>query len=78
MPSIVGPYEPPFDPQQQPDTWQLPPAAVRREARVLGVVCKRCQRKRRWPVEELVARYGGQRLVRDLWIRWRCPRCGSA
>jgi hypothetical protein len=78
MPSIVGPCEPLHDPRQRPETWQVPLAAVGRDARVLDVVCKRCQRQRRWSVDRLVARYGGKRLVRDLWIRWRCSRCGSS
>src|ERR1043166_4742435 len=79
MPSITGLYGPPFDPTQRPDTWQVPLAAVRGEAQVLGVVCKRCQRNRRWQVDELIEQYGGKRFVGDpvealallaLWL-WR-------
>jgi len=40
MPSITGPYEPPFDPRDRPPTWLVPLAAVRREAQLLGVICK--------------------------------------
>jgi RNase P subunit RPR2 len=40
-------------------------------------ICKGCQHQRRWPIGELVARYGRSRLVQDLWVRWRCSRCGS-
>ena len=77
MPSIVGPYEPPFDRWQRPDTWELPLVAVRRHAQVVGVICKSCQRRRRWPVDELIQRYGDNRLIGDLWRRWRCSECGS-
>ena len=77
MPSITGPYEPPFDPRDRPPIWLVPLAAVRREAYILGAICKRCGRRRRWPIEELIERYGGKRFVRDLWVRWRCSRCGS-
>ena len=78
MPSMIGPYDPPFDPWNRPPTWLVPLAAVRREATMLGVICKGCGRRRRWPVDELIDRYGGKRFVQDLWVRWRCSRCGSA
>ena len=42
------------------------------------VICKSCQHKRRWLVAELVKRFGGCRMVQDLWVRWRCSKCGSA
>ena len=78
MSNITDPYDPPFDPWNRPPTWLVPLAAVRREATVLGVICKGCSRRRRWPVDELIERYGGMRLVQDLWVRWRCSRCKSA
>ena len=75
---MIGPYHPPFDPRNRPPTWVVPLAAVRRKTEVLGVICKGCNRRRRWPVDELIERYGGRRLVQDLWMRGRCSRCGSA
>ena len=78
MPSITGPYDPPFDPWNRPPTWLVPLAALNRRPTTMLVICKACQHKRRWPVGELVERYGGRRMVQDLWVRWRCSRCGSA
>jgi len=77
MPSIVGPYDPPFDPWNHQPTWLVPLAALNRRPTVLLAICA-CQHKRRWPVAELVERYGGMRMVQDLWVRWGCSRCGSA
>jgi len=78
MPSILGPYEPPFNPRDRPPTWLVPLAALNHRPTTMLVICKACQHKRRWPVGELVERYGGRRMVQDLWVRWRCSRCGSA
>jgi hypothetical protein len=78
MPSITGSYEPPFDPRDRPPTWWVPLAALNNRPTTMLVICQACQHKRRWPVGELVERYGGRRMVQDLWIRWRCSRCGSA
>ena len=71
MPDITGAYEPPFDPRDRPPTWLVPLAALNRRPTVLLAICKACQHKRRWPVAELVERYGGRRMVQDLWVRWR-------
>src|SRR5262249_22063621 len=76
--TTAAPYELPFDPKDRPPTWLVPLAAVRRSASILGVICKGCGRRRRWPVDELIERYGARRMVQDLWIRWRCSKCRSA
>jgi RNase P subunit RPR2 len=68
----------PFDPRCRLPTWEVPLRQVSGAAAVLVVFCKGCQHRRRWPVSDLVARYGERRLVQDLWIRWRCSRWGSA
>jgi len=78
MANIVGAYEVPFDPWDRPPTWLVPLAALNHRPTVLLAICKACQHKRRRPIAELVKRYGGRRMVQDLWIRWRCSRCGSA
>ena len=67
MPSIVGPYDPPFDPWNHQPTWLVPLAALNRRPTVLLAICA-CQHKRRWPVAELVERYGGRRMVQDLLV----------
>src|SRR6266403_1881046 len=78
MPSITGAYEPPFDRSDRPPTWLVPLASLNHRPTTMLVICKACQHKRRWPVGELVERYGRRRMVQDLWVRWRCSRCGSA
>jgi hypothetical protein len=75
MPNITSPYEAPFEPSHRPPTWLIPLGHVREAT--LVVLCKGCQHKRRWPVADLVERYGRRRFVQDLWVRWRCSRCGS-
>src|SRR5438270_64004 len=62
MASIVGPYDPPFDPWDRPPTWLVPLCAVRREAKVLGVICKGYGRRRWWLVDELIEHYGARRM----------------
>ena len=54
MPSILGPYEPPFNPRDRPPTWLVPLAALNHRPTTMLVICKACQHKRRWPVGELV------------------------
>jgi hypothetical protein len=66
MPSITGPCEPPFDPSDRPPTWLVPLAALNHRPTTMLVICKACQHKRRWPVGELVERYGGLRMVQEL------------
>ena len=63
------PYDPPFDPRDRPPTWLVPLAALNHRPTTMLVMCKACQHKRRWPVGELVERYGGRRVVQDLWVR---------
>ena len=40
MPSMVGPYDPPFDPWNRPPTWLVPLATLNRRPTVLLAICK--------------------------------------
>jgi hypothetical protein len=78
MPSIVGPYVPPFDPRDRPPIWRVPLGSLERRAVALLVICNGCTRRRRWPSASWWRAYGAAREVQDLCIRWRCSRGGSA
>ena len=69
MPSIAGPYEPPFDPRDRPPTWLVPLAALNRRPTTMLVIAKRASING-WIV---LAGAGSE----DLWVRC-CSRCRSA
>jgi len=40
MPSMIGPYDPPFDPWNRPPTWLVPLAALNHRPTTMLVICK--------------------------------------
>jgi hypothetical protein len=61
------------------EAWEISLAFLqdRRKIATIGVQCRACDHKHRWPIDELIAEYKPWTTVAELRRRWRCSKCGS-
>ena len=61
------------------EIWQVSLALLQdhRKIGTIGVRCEGCGHRHTWPIEDLIERHKPWTLVSDLWMRWRCSKCGS-
>jgi len=72
---MIGPYDPPFDPWNRPPTrLVLPAALIRRPTVLLAKSARPASTSAAGLSARLVERYGGRRMVQDLWILQRSDR----
>jgi hypothetical protein len=61
------------------EAWEVSLAFLQdhRKVATIGVQCRACDHKRRWPIEELIAEYKPWTTVAELRRRWKCSKCGA-